>query len=92
MTNLLASKRQSTATKGLRQFDYTFAGILGFTLLSLGIFGPTTVFPRLKQRGVLRRYQTTTLKVWQYFVGNVISNAFIGLLALVVMLIRHCNF
>lgn len=78
-------KAESTATKGLSQFDYTFSGILGFTLLSLGIFGPTTVFPRLKQRGVLRRYHTTTLKVWQYFIGNVISNAIVGLLALVAM-------
>lgn len=76
---------ESTATKGLTRFDYTFAGILGFTLLSLGIFGPTTVFPRLKQRGVLRRYSTTTLKVWQYFVGNVISNAIVGLLAVALM-------
>ncbi len=75
----------STATKGLSQFDYTFAGILGFTLLSLGIFGPTTVFPRLKQRGVLRRYHTTTLRVWQYFTGNVISNAIVGLLAVAFM-------
>lgn len=80
-------KAESTATKGLTQFDYTFAGILGFTLLSLGIFGPTTVFPRLKQRGVLRRYHTTTLKVWQYFAGNVISNGMVGLLALAVMFI-----
>jgi ABC-2 type transport system permease protein len=79
------AKPESTATKGLTQFDYTFSGILGFTLLSLGIFGPTTVFPRLKQRGVLRRYHTTTLKVWQYFIGNVISNATVGLLALGVM-------
>lgn len=78
---------ESTNTTGLRQFDYTFSGILGFTLLSLGIFGPTTVFPRLKQRGVLRRYQMTTMKVWQYFVGNVLSNAFVGLLALVVMFV-----
>lgn len=77
---------ESTATKGLTAFDYTFSGILGFTLLSLGIFGPTTVFPRLKQKGVLRRYSTTTLKVWQYFVGNVISNAVIGLLAVGLML------
>ncbi len=76
---------ESTATKGLTQFDYTFAGILGFTLLSLGIFGPTTVFPRLKQQKVLRRYHTTTLKVWQYFTGNVISNAIVGLMALALM-------
>lgn len=76
---------ESTATKGLTQFDYTFSGILGFTLLSLGIFGPTQVFPRLKQRGVLRRYHTTPLKVWQYFVANVISNAVVGLIAVAMM-------
>lgn len=78
-------RAESTATKGLSQFDYTFTGILGFTLLSLGIFGPTSVFPRLKQRGVLRRYQLTTLKVWQYFVGNVLSNAFVGILSVATM-------
>lgn len=76
---------ESTAKAGLRQFDYTFAGILGFTLLSLGIFGPTTVFPRLKQRGVLRRYRMTTIKVWQYFTANVLSTGFIGLLAVALM-------
>lgn len=76
---------ESTATKGLTQFDYTFSGLLGFTLISLGIFGPTQVFPRLKQKGVLRRYRMTTLKVWQYFVANVASNAFIGLIAASIM-------
>jgi ABC-2 type transport system permease protein len=80
-------KAESTATKGLTRFDYTFAGLLGFTMLSLGIFGPTTVFPRLKQRGVLRRYQITTLKVWQYFTSNVISNSIIGVLAVALMFI-----
>jgi ABC-2 type transport system permease protein len=78
---------ESTATAGLTQFDYTFSGVLGFTLLSLGIFGPTSVFPRLKQRGVLRRYNSTTIKVWQYFVANVLSNAFIGLLSATLMFI-----
>lgn len=85
-------KAESTATKGLTQFDYTFSGILGFTLLSLGIFGPTTVFPRLKQRGVLRRYHSTPIKVWQYFVGNVISNATIGMLAAAVMFVAAVLF
>jgi ABC-2 type transport system permease protein len=85
-------RTESTASEGLTQFDYTFSGILGFTLLSLGIFGPTTVFPRLKQRGVLKRYHSTTLKVWQYFTGNVISNAFIGLLAVVLMFVAALLF
>lgn len=78
---------ESTATKGLTRFDYTFAGLMGFTLLSLGIFGPVNVFPRLKQRGVLRRYHTTPLKVWQYFAGNVVSNGVAGVLAAGLMFI-----
>lgn len=78
---------ESTATKGLTGFDYTFSGLLGFAIIGLGIFGPTTVFPRLKQGGVLRRYHTTTLKVWQYFLGNVISTACIGLLSVATMFI-----
>ena len=82
-----SAKLESTATKGQTRFDYTFSGLLGFTLLSLGIFGPTNVFPRLKQKGVLRRYHTTTLKVWQYFTGNVISNAVVGLMAVAIMFV-----
>lgn len=78
-------KTESTATKGLTQFDYIFSGLLGFTILTLGIFGPTSVFPRLKQRGVLRRYHTTTIRVWQYFMGNVLSSAMYGLASVAVM-------
>lgn len=78
---------ESTAQEGQSRFDYTFSGLMGFTLLSLGIFGPISVFPRMKQRGVLRRYHTTTLKVWQYFVANVVSNAFVGLLSAGVMFV-----
>lgn len=70
---------------GMTQFDYTFAGLLGFTLLSLGIFGPTSVFPRMKQRGVLRRYHTTTLRVWQFFTANVLSQMVVGVLSVAIM-------
>lgn len=78
---------ESTATQGLTSFDYTFSGLLGFAIISLGIFGPVSVFPRLKQRGVLRRYHTTTLKVWQYFLGNVLSTALIGLMSVATMFV-----
>lgn len=55
---------KSTEKQGLTQFDYVFAGLLGFSLMAAGIFGPTNVFPKLKEKGVLRRYHTTTLRVW----------------------------
>ena len=80
-------KAVSTSNKSQSRFDYVFAGLLGFSIMSLGIFGPTNVFPRLKSKGVLRRYSTTTLKVWQYFVGNVISNAGVGILSVASMFI-----
>lgn len=78
---------ESTAVQGTTNFDYIFAGLLGFSVLSLGVFGPTSVFPKLKQRGVLRRYKTTPLRVWQYFLGNVTSNALYGVLSVATMFI-----
>lgn len=74
-------------TKSLRQFDYTFAGLLGFSIMGLGIFGPVNVFPELKKQGILRRLHTTPLRVWQYFVSNVISQAIIGLISLALMFV-----
>lgn len=71
--------------KSLTQFDYTFAGLLGFSIIGLGIFGPVNVFPELKKQGILRRLHTTPLKVWQYFVATMISQAIIGLVSLAVM-------
>lgn len=77
----------ATEIEGLTALDYIFSGLLGFTILSLGVFGPTTVFPRMKEKGILRRYHTTPIRVWQYFAGNVLSNSFVGLLAVAVMFI-----
>ncbi len=71
--------------KSLSAFDYTFAGLLGFSIVGLGIFGPVNVFPELKKQGVLRRLRTTPLKVWQYFTSTMISQAIIGLVSLAVM-------
>ncbi|CAN5464431.1 N/A [soil metagenome] len=68
--------------RSLSKFDYTFAGLLGFSIIGLGIFGPVNVFPELKKQGILRRLHTTPLKVWQYFVSSVISQAVIGLITL----------
>jgi ABC-2 type transport system permease protein len=80
-------KSSSTKEQGLTPFDFVFSGLLGFSLLSLGIFGPTQVFPRLKTQGVLRRYRTTTIAVWEYFIANVLSQMTIGLLSAVSMLL-----
>lgn len=73
--------------KSLRQFDYTFAGLLGFSIIGLGIFGPVSVFPELKKQGILRRLHTTPLRVWQYFTANVMSQSVVGLLSILIQFI-----
>jgi ABC-2 type transport system permease protein len=80
------TSKQSNS-KGLTQFDYTFSGLLGFSIIGMGIFGPINVFPELKKQGILRRFHTTPLRVWQYFVANMMSQALIGLVGMTVMFI-----
>lgn len=77
---------QQTNDKSLSSFDYTFSGLLGFSLLGLCIFGPVNLFPELKKQGVLRRFHTTPLRVWQFFSSTMISQAIIGLFTISIML------
>lgn len=80
-------KPEELKQKSLTAFDYTFAGLLGFSIIGMGIFGPMNVFPELKKMGILRRLSTTPLRVWQYFLSTMIGQAIIGLVALSVMFI-----
>lgn len=73
--------------RSLSAFDYTFAGLLGFAIIGMGIFGPVNVFPELKKMGILRRLSTTPLKVWQYFLATMIGQAVIGLISLAIMFV-----
>ncbi|HEX7633198.1 MAG TPA: ABC transporter permease, partial [Candidatus Saccharimonadales bacterium] len=70
--------------KSLTAFDYTFAGLLGFSIIGLGIFGPVNVFPELKKQGILRRLHTTPLKVWQYFLATMFSQAITGVVSIAI--------
>ncbi len=80
-------KSSELTEKSLSAFDYTFAGLLGFSIIGMGIFGPINVFPELKKMGILRRLSTTPLRVWQYFLATMIGQAVIGLIALAVMFV-----
>ena len=78
-------KATQSNDRSLSQFDYTFAGLLGFSIIGLGIFGPVNVFPELKKQGILRRLHTTPLRVWEYFLAMVLSQVFQGLIAIAVL-------
>ncbi len=74
-------------SKSLSAFDYTFAGLLGFSIIGMGIFGPMNVFPELKKMGILRRLSTTPLRVWQYFLSTMIGQLIIGALSIAIMFV-----
>lgn len=73
--------------KSLTSFDYTFAGLLGFSIIGLGIFGPVNVFPELKKQGILRRLHTTPLRTWQYFLATMFSQSITGMISIAVQFI-----
>lgn len=80
-------KTQQINIQGLSRFDYMFAGLLGFAIIGIGIFGPINVFPELKKQGILRRLSTTPIRVWQYFMSTAISQVVVGLLTIAIMFI-----
>jgi ABC-2 type transport system permease protein len=84
-TTPFSAKAVTLNENSLSAFDYAFAGILGFTILGSGIFGPINIFPELKKMGILRRLHTTPLRVWQYFLSVMLGNAVVGLMSLGLM-------
>jgi ABC-2 type transport system permease protein len=78
---------QELNSKGLTAFDYTFSGLLGFSIIGIGVFGPVNVFPELKKQGILRRLHTTPLKVWQYFTATMLGQAITGIASIVIQFI-----
>ncbi|HET9098693.1 MAG TPA: ABC transporter permease [Candidatus Saccharimonadales bacterium] len=71
----------------LSSFDYTFSGLLGFSIIGLGIFGPVNVFPELKKQGILRRLHTTPLRVWQYFLATMFGQAITGIISIAIQFV-----
>jgi ABC-2 type transport system permease protein len=61
----LAVKPVSTGASGLTQFDYTFAGLLSYVLMTMGIYMLSQQLPAEKKAGALRRIKATPFRPWQ---------------------------
>lgn len=84
---LLTVEQVSTATSNLSSFDYVFAGLLGFSLLSLGIFGLANQMPAEKKTGAFRRLRASPIKASQLVFANLIYYMLIGILSVALMFI-----
>lgn len=86
-TDPLSVEQKPTKTANLSQFDYTFSGLIGFTLLSMGIFGLANGLPSDKKAGFLRRLRATPLKASQLIIGTLLNYMVIGIISIVLMML-----
>lgn len=80
-------EEKSTTTANLTQFDYTFSGLIGFSLLSLGIFGLANGLPSDKKAGMLRRIRATPLSATQLVLGTMLNYLLVGILSIALMML-----
>lgn len=81
----LTVTQKSTATSNLSSFDYVFAGLIGFSILSLGIFGLANQMPAEKKTGAFRRLRASPIKTSQLVFANMIYYTLVGVISLVLM-------
>lgn len=73
--------------EALRTFDYTFTGLLAFSIMSLGIFGLANQMPTEKQKGAYRRLRASPFTAGQLIIATAISYTMISLLSTASMII-----
>jgi len=77
----LSLSAQPVQTANLTQFDYLLSGIIGFSIMSMAIFGMANGFPADKKAGYLRRLKATSLRAWQIVAATALYYLVIGLLS-----------
>ena len=77
---------QAVGDEQLKTFDYTFTGLLAFSLLSMGIFGLANQMPTEKQKGSYRRLRASPFTAGQLILAMGIHYTIVSLLSAAMML------
>lgn len=83
----LTVSQVSTAEAGASTFDYTFSGLLGFSLMSMGIFGLANAMPGEKQKGSFKRLRAAPFRASQLVLANALHYLQITLMSVAIMMI-----
>jgi len=78
---------QAVGDEQLKTFDYTFTGLLAFSLLSMGIFGLANQMPTEKQKGSYRRLRASPFTAGQLILAMGIHYTIVSLLSAATMLV-----
>jgi ABC-2 type transport system permease protein len=76
----------STGAAGLSQFDYTFAGLFSYVLMTMGIYTLSQQLPSEKKTGTLRRIKATPFRPWQLLVGLSLVYLFLTIISAALMI------
>ena len=71
----------------LKTFDYTFTGLIAFSLLSMGVFGLANIMPGEKKQGSYRRLRAAPFTSGQLIIANAITYTLIALISVVTMIL-----
>lgn len=74
-------------TANLSRFDYLFAGLVGFSILSLGIFSMSEGFTGDKKNGSLRRLRVAPIRPWQIISATALNRIFVGIVTVALMFV-----
>ncbi len=75
-----------------RQIDFILPGMLGFSLLSTGVFGTAFLFFSLRQTLVLKRFFTTPIKKSNILLGEALARLVFQLLGALLLIAIGCYF
>ena len=78
---------EAVGDEALKSFDYTFTGLLAFSLMSMGIFGLANQMPTEKQKGAYRRLRAAPFTPGQLIIAMAISYTMIALLSATMMIV-----
>lgn len=78
---------QAVGDESLSNFDYTFTGLLAFSLMSMGIFGLANQMPAEKQKGAYRRLRAAPFTSGQLIIAMAIQYTLISMISAAMMIV-----
>ncbi|MFV0484755.1 MAG: ABC transporter permease [Candidatus Saccharimonadales bacterium] len=79
-------KSEPLMREGLSNFDYVFAGLLGYTILTIGLMGVSNLLPGDKQSGATCRLRATTISASQLILSYALTFLLIGIISFIIMI------
>lgn len=83
---IVATRREEVAGRNLRYVDFLTPGILGMTIMQLGISSVAFAFVVDRQRGVIRRIMATPISRRNFLAAHVLERLILAVLQVLILL------